>query len=119
MGWSWLLLLALAVLSPLLAFAAPYTPDWKSLDSRPNPAWFDDAKLGISIHWSVFSVPAVAYVYPDKPYGYGGHSCWYGMYVDRLRLLAPDQQAKIEAFHQANYGDVPFKALAPLFKAEA
>jgi len=93
---------------------------WAALDRRPNPAWFDDAKLGIFIHWSVFSVPAVAWVYPDKPYGYGGHSCWYGLYVDRLRpLRAPDQQALVEVFHRKTYGDVPFKALAPLFKGEA
>lgn len=96
-----------------------YQPTWESLDQRPNPAWFDDDKIGIFIHWSVFSVPAIAWVYPDKPYGFGGHSCWYGMYIDRLYPLAAPEQAKLEAFHRAMYGDVPFKALAPLFKAEA
>lgn len=35
-----------------------YTPDWESLDSRPLPTWYDDAKFGIFIHWGVFSVPA-------------------------------------------------------------
>lgn len=35
-----------------------YTPDWTSLDSRPLPSWYDDAKFGIFIHWGVFSVPA-------------------------------------------------------------
>ena len=35
-----------------------YTPDWTSLDSRPLPTWYDDAKVGIFIHWGVFSVPA-------------------------------------------------------------
>ena len=35
-----------------------YDADWKSLDSRPLPAWYDDAKLGIFIHWGVFSVPS-------------------------------------------------------------
>lgn len=96
-----------------------YEPTWESLDTRPNPAWFDDDKIGIFIHWSVFSVPAVAWVYPDKRYGFGGHSCWYGMYIDRLYPLSPPEQAKMEAFHRKNYGDVPFKALAPLFRAEA
>ena len=28
-----------------------YTPDWNSLDSRPLPEWYDDAKFGIFIHW--------------------------------------------------------------------
>jgi alpha-L-fucosidase len=99
--------------------AVRYEPKWESLDRRANPAWFDDAKIGVFIHWSVFSVPAVAWVYPDQKYGFGGHSCWYGMYVDRLSTLAPAEQAKIEAFHRSMYGDVPFKALAPRFKAEA
>ncbi len=35
-----------------------YEADWKSIDSRPNPAWFEDAKFGIFIHWGLFSVPA-------------------------------------------------------------
>jgi len=101
------------------AAAAPYSATWESLDTRPNPAWFDDDKLGIFLHWSVFSVPAVAWVYPDQRYGYGGHSCWYGLYIDRIATLAPAEQEKLEAFHRRTFGDVPFRALAPLFKAEA
>lgn len=95
-----------------------YEPTWETLDKRPSPAWFDDAKIGIFVSWGVYSVPAVAWVYPDKPYGFGGHSCWYGLYIDRLRPLSPSEQAKLEAFHRSTYGDVPFQNLAPLFKAE-
>ena len=96
-----------------------YEPTWESLDSRPNPAWFDNDKIGIFIHWGVYSVPAVAWVYPDKPYGYGGHSCWYGMYIDRIYPLAPSEQQKLEAFHRKTYGNRTFRELAPLFLAEA
>jgi len=35
-----------------------YTPDWNSLDSRPLPQWYDEAKIGIFIHWGVYSVPS-------------------------------------------------------------
>jgi len=35
-----------------------YTPDWRSLDSRPLPDWYDEAKVGIFLHWGVFSVPS-------------------------------------------------------------
>ncbi|XP_001603580.1 alpha-L-fucosidase-like [Nasonia vitripennis] len=35
-----------------------YVPNWDSLDSRPLPQWFDEAKFGIFIHWGVFSVPS-------------------------------------------------------------
>jgi hypothetical protein len=49
------------IVAALLASAgsAQYTPDWTSLDKRPLPAWYDQAKFGIFIHWGVFSVPAV------------------------------------------------------------
>jgi alpha-L-fucosidase len=96
-----------------------YEPNWKSLDTRPTPAWFDDDKIGIFLHWGVYSVPAVAWVYPDKPYGYGGHSCCYVRYIGRLDPLAPAEQAKMEDFHRKMYGDISYKELAPLFKAEA
>lgn len=36
---------------------AKYTPDWKSLDSRPLPSWFDEAKIGIFMVWGPYSVP--------------------------------------------------------------
>ncbi|XP_049960854.1 alpha-L-fucosidase-like [Schistocerca serialis cubense] len=35
-----------------------YDPTWHSLDTRPLPNWYDDAKFGIFIHWGVFSVPS-------------------------------------------------------------
>ena len=35
-----------------------YDPTWASIDSRPLPSWYDEAKLGIFVHWGVFSVPS-------------------------------------------------------------
>lgn len=35
-----------------------YSPDWSSLDTRPLPPWFDEAKIGVFLHWGVFSVPS-------------------------------------------------------------
>ena len=35
-----------------------FDPTWESLDRRRIPGWFDDAKIGIFLHWGVFSVPA-------------------------------------------------------------
>ncbi|XP_037602464.1 plasma alpha-L-fucosidase [Sebastes umbrosus] len=35
-----------------------YEPTWDSIDSRPLPDWYDQAKFGIFIHWGVFSVPS-------------------------------------------------------------
>ena len=37
-----------------------YTPDWESLATHRLPVWYDDAKLGIFIHWGLYSVPGWA-----------------------------------------------------------
>ncbi|XP_037088159.1 alpha-L-fucosidase-like [Pollicipes pollicipes] len=37
---------------------ARYEPTWESLDTRPIPAWYDEAKFGIFLHWGVYSVPS-------------------------------------------------------------
>ena len=34
-----------------------YTPDWESLDSRPLPEWYMDAKVGIFMHFGPYAVP--------------------------------------------------------------
>jgi alpha-L-fucosidase len=36
-----------------------YEPTWDSLDSRPLPDWYDKAKIGIFLHWGVYSVPSI------------------------------------------------------------
>ena len=41
-------------------------PTWESLNQRGYPQWFQDAKLGIFIHWGLYSVPAYA---PKEGYG--------------------------------------------------
>jgi len=37
---------------------ARYDPTWDSIDSRPLPAWYDESKVGIFIHWGLYSVPS-------------------------------------------------------------
>ena len=34
---------------------APYDGSWESLQKMPLPAWFDDGKIGIFIHWGPYS----------------------------------------------------------------
>ena len=38
-----------------------YTPDWDSLDSRPLPDWYDDAKIGIFMHFGPYAVPGMVH----------------------------------------------------------
>ena len=52
---SSVLLLLGVVLLTNCAYAKKYEPNWKSIDSRPLPAWYDEGKIGIFIHWGVFS----------------------------------------------------------------
>ncbi|XP_076468701.1 alpha-L-fucosidase-like [Babylonia areolata] len=53
-GWGVLILLTLTAVCQ----GTHYLPNWKSIDSRPLPSWYDESKLGIFIHWGVFSVPS-------------------------------------------------------------
>ena len=39
--------------------AGAYQANWESLAQHESPAWFNDAKLGIFIHWGVYSVPGL------------------------------------------------------------
>ena len=43
--------------------AKKYTPDWPSLDSRPLPDWYDEAKFGIFMHFGTSVVPGNIIVY--------------------------------------------------------
>jgi alpha-L-fucosidase len=38
----------------------PFRPQWESLQKYQAPAWYEDAKFGIFIHWGLYSVPAFA-----------------------------------------------------------
>ena len=38
--------------------AIKYEPTWESLDARPLPSWYDEAKFGIFITWGIYSVPS-------------------------------------------------------------
>ena len=40
--------------------ARRFEPTLESLRRHPVPAWYDDAKLGIFVHWTMASVPAFA-----------------------------------------------------------
>ncbi|UYV68561.1 FUCA1 [Cordylochernes scorpioides] len=42
-----------------LCCSANFTPTWESLDARCNPSWFDEGKVGIFVHWGLYSVPAL------------------------------------------------------------
>lgn len=40
--------------------AVSFPADRASLDARPVPGWYTDAKLGIFVHWGLYSIPPFA-----------------------------------------------------------
>jgi alpha-L-fucosidase len=102
-----LIFLIVTILSTLSVSAqAPYQATWESLDSHKMPAWYDDAKIGLSMHWGVYSVPAWA---PrDKGISYAE---WYGM-----RMTEKDNPTY--SYHRTNYGNATYDDFIPKWKAE-
>ena len=85
-----------------------YESNWESLNSRPVPEWFEDAKFGIFIHWGLYSVPAFA---PK-----GGYAEWYGYHCDEMR---PDVDQKYYEYHRKTYGkNFKYSDFVSMFKAE-
>lgn len=81
--------------------AGPYEDTWASLTAHKTPDWYYRAKLGIFVHWGIYSVPA-----------FGNE--WYsrGMYDATVREFA---------HHQATYGhqrDFGYKDFIPMFRGQ-
>ena len=90
--------------------AENYQSSWKSIDSRPIPSWFEDAKFGIFIHWGIYSVPAWRKLESGK---YASYAEWY-----YAKVMYNDDNGGRE-FHKRNYGEnFEYRDFAPLFKAE-
>ena len=90
--------------SPASAADQKYEPNWESLDTRPVPPWFDDAKFGIFIHWGVYSVPA-----------WGPRGSYAEWYWDALQ----NTNSATWKFHVKNYGEnFKYQDFAPRFTAE-
>ncbi len=91
-----------------------YKADFESLKQYQIPAWYEDAKFGIFIHWGIFSVPAI-------------YDCWYGywMYREPQDMLSDwfrqHKYAATRPHHLKYYGPTDkfgYKDFIPMFKAE-
>lgn len=100
-----LLLLLLPVTMPILA-QTHYEANWDSLDKRPVPEWYKDAKFGIFIHWGVYSVPGWGVP--------GQYAEWYWNNMSNKKSDNAWWQ-----FHSRVYGEnFDYQDFAPMFKAE-
>ncbi|MCH5596789.1 alpha-L-fucosidase [Niabella ginsengisoli] len=108
------------IVSILLVFSitityAQYQPTWQSLDARPIPKWFTDAKFGIFIHWGLYSVPAWATNSNADGFG-SNYSEWYWERLNNKKLKI---HKEFVDFHNKNFGpQFHYQDFASMFKAE-
>jgi alpha-L-fucosidase len=80
-----------------------FRPEWPSLEEHQVPKWFQEAKLGIFIHWGLYSVPAWApptgelgKVDKDKWFTYNPYAEWY---LNSLRIAgSPTHKHHVETY---------------------
>jgi alpha-L-fucosidase len=121
---SWILtfivLFSLAIFLPLRAETpAHYEPTLESLNQHPLPEWYADAKLGIFIHWGLYSVPGWApLVHPEHDFesvDYITHNPYAEWYLNSMRL----EGSPTQAYHREHYGpNYDYYNFAPVFNKE-
>ena len=95
-----------------------YTADLASLNGRPLPSWYDEAKFGVFIHWGLFAIPGFAA-------RLGNISDAFKTDYDRAVAMTPYTEWYANAikvpgtpsaeFHKATYGDQPYEAFKAPF----
>jgi alpha-L-fucosidase len=81
-----------------------FQPTWDSVERHIVPEWFQDAKLGIFIHWGLYSVPAWAT--PTGELGKVDANTWFTnnpyaeWYLNTLRIIG----SPTYKHHIATYG---------------
>lgn len=87
--------------------------------SRTLPAWYDDAKLGIFVHWTAAAVPAFAPV-RDSPFDLAASGGWEeamrcSPYVEWYQNSLAIVGSPVQAHHREHYGDLPYDAFVEEF----
>ncbi|KAF5278086.1 hypothetical protein FQR65_LT03602 [Abscondita terminalis] len=75
MGVKCHLILLIYLVSKNEIKADRFEPNWASLDKRVIPQWYDDAKIGIFLHWGVYSVPGFGSEWFWKQWKSGDKDC--------------------------------------------
>ena len=96
-----------------------YEPTIESLDQHPLPQWYDDAKLGIFIHWGLYSVPGWAPLqHPEHDFSsqdyikFNPYAEWY---LNTMRL----EGSPTQKYHREHYGtEYDYYNFAPIFDKE-
>jgi len=97
-----------------------YTPDKNSVSQHEVPDWYHDAKLGIFIHWGLYSIPAFAvtsrdFVESSKQEDHYANNPYAEWYLNALRI----PESPTQKFHLENYGkDFSYDDFIPIFNKE-
>jgi alpha-L-fucosidase len=106
---------AAVIILTTLGLSAQYKATWESIDSRPVPSWFEDAKFGIFIHWGLYSVPSYSPTVRDGVGIYERYAEWYW----RRWKESGKTQNYFTDFHNRVYGpDFKYQDFVNYFKAE-
>ena len=116
---------ALMVFSLICGLSAAQGPDKyeasiESLDKHPLPDWYAGAKLGIFIHWGLYSVPGWAPLsHPDHDFSsndYIKNDPYAEWYLNTMRIPG----SPTEAYHREHYGaDYDYYNFAAIFNRES
>ncbi len=112
-------LFCVLVFPRLQAQPSHYEPTLESLNQHPLPQWYADAKLGIFIHWGLYSVPGWApLVHPEHDFtsqDYILNNPYAEWYFNTMRLDGSPTQA----YHRKHYGPAyDYYNFAPIFDRE-
>ena len=88
---------------------------------RATPAWFDEAKLGIFIHWNAASIPAYAPVLEtaDLPDDEDWIKAWRRLpFAEMYQNTMAIPGSPTERHHRERYGDLPYDAFVEHFREQ-
>jgi len=96
-----------------------YEPTINSLKQHPLPQWYADAKLGIFIHWGLYSVPGWApLVHAEHDFAsedYITHNPYSEWYLNSMLIHG----SPTEAYHREHYGpDYNYYDFASVFNKQ-
>jgi alpha-L-fucosidase len=122
-GLFFILMLLLAAWGTVVSTAqerGTYEATLASLDSHPLPQWYAGAKLGIFIHWGLYSVPGWAPLsHPSHDFtsaDYIKNNPYAEWYLNVMRIPGSPTQA----YHREHYGaNFSYYDFAPIFNRES
>jgi len=87
--------------------AGQYEASWDSLDQRPTPEWWQEARFGVFVFWGPAAVPS----YSPR----GQYAEWYWHWIETTGGPGPE----CREFHDRVYGeDFEYADFVPLFRGE-